>query len=169
MARFQDLQTTALLLRRLQAAGLLQQPRTISTTVPAATLPLPAPTAVTATLPAPTAVTATLPAPTAVTATLPAPTAVTATLPAPTAVTATLPAPTAVTATPPAVSAIKESESKSNTRDEPVNVLRDIPIKIFHPEKKRDSKTYMLRLQIDEIRNLNLLREEILEQLGKSS
>ena len=119
MARFQDLQTTALLLRRLQAAGLLQQPRTISTTVPAATLPLPAPTA--------------------------------------------------VTATPPAVSAIKETESKSNTRDEPVNVLRDIPIKIFHPEKKRDSKTYMLRLQIDEIRNLNLLREEILEQLGKSS
>ena len=62
MACFQDLQTTALLLRRLQAAGLLQQPRTISTTVPAATLPLPAPTAVTATLPAPTAVTATPPA-----------------------------------------------------------------------------------------------------------
>ena len=85
---------------------------------------------------------------------------------------ATLPltAPTAVTATPPAVSAFKETESKSaNTRDELVNVLRDIPIKIFHPEKKRDSKTYMLRLQIDEIRNLNLLREEILEQLGKSS
>ena len=62
-----------------QAAGLLQQPRTISTTVPAATLPLPA-----------------------------------------------------TTATPPR----HQGESKSNTRDKPVNVLRDIPIKIFHPEKK---------------------------------
>ena len=131
MARFQDLQAAALLLRRLQAAALpiqLQQPcqpRTISTTLPAATLPAPA------------------------------------------AVTATLPAPTAVTATLPAVPATKETDSKSKMRDEPVNVLKDIPIKVFHPEKKRDSKTFMLRLQIDEISNLNLLREEILEQLGK--
>ena len=41
-----------------------------------------------------------------------------------------------------------------------------IPIKVFNPSKKRESKTYMLKLN-PAVNNLQLLHEEILEQLGK--
>ena len=47
------------------------------------------------------------------------------------------------------------------------DVSVEIPVKIFHPSKKRDSKTYMLNLNLASIHNLQCLREEILEQLGK--
>ena len=44
----------------------------------------------------------------------------------------------------------------------------DIPIKVVNPTNKRESKTYMLSLQLEKITSLNCLREYILEQLGKS-
>ena len=43
----------------------------------------------------------------------------------------------------------------------------DIPIKVINPSKKHESKTYMLSLQLDQVRTLECLREHILEQLGK--
>ena len=46
------------------------------------------------------------------------------------------------------------------------NEGESIPIKVFNPSKKRESKTYMLKLN-PAVNNLQLLREEILEQLGK--
>ena len=42
-----------------------------------------------------------------------------------------------------------------------------MPIKVVNPKQKRDSKTFMLRIKLDEISNLKCLKEEILEQLGK--
>ena len=43
-----------------------------------------------------------------------------------------------------------------------------IPIKIVKLSNKRDSKTYMLNLQLEQLTTLKCLREQILEQLGKS-
>ena len=42
-----------------------------------------------------------------------------------------------------------------------------IPIKVFNPVRKRESKTFLLNLHIERIGNLKCLREDILEQLGK--
>lgn len=44
----------------------------------------------------------------------------------------------------------------------------EIPIKVFHPSRKRESKTYMLNFNVVDIRTLKCLREEILDQLGKN-
>ena len=44
----------------------------------------------------------------------------------------------------------------------------DIPIKVVNPINKRESKTYMLSLQLEKMASLKSLREQILEQLGKS-
>ena len=47
--------------------------------------------------------------------------------------------------------------------------MTDIPIRVINPKKKRDAKTYILKnIQPQTIRTLKCLREEILEQLGKS-
>ena len=48
-----------------------------------------------------------------------------------------------------------------------ISVPEIIPIKVFNPDRKRDTKIFKLHLQIDEISSLKCLREEILEQLGK--
>lgn len=45
----------------------------------------------------------------------------------------------------------------------------EIPIKVFNWNKKRDSKTYMLSLQVDIINTIMCLRKEILNQLSKSA
>lgn len=45
--------------------------------------------------------------------------------------------------------------------------LDSIPIKVLNPCRKRESKSYMLNLNINSTHNLKHLREEILEQLGK--
>ena len=37
-----------------------------------------------------------------------------------------------------------------------------LPIKVFNPEKKRDSKVFMLKLKLDEVSTLKCLQEEIL-------
>ena len=44
----------------------------------------------------------------------------------------------------------------------------DIPIKVVNRINKRESKTYMLSLQLEKMTSLKCLREDILEQLGKS-
>ena len=44
----------------------------------------------------------------------------------------------------------------------------DIPIKVINPSKKRESKTYMLNIPIDQMGSLKSLREHILEQLGEN-
>ena len=44
----------------------------------------------------------------------------------------------------------------------------NIPIKVVKLSNKRDSKTYMLNLQLEQLTTLKCLREQILEQLGKS-
>ena len=43
----------------------------------------------------------------------------------------------------------------------------DIPIKVINPSNKRESKTYMLSLQLEKMATLKCLREHILDQLGK--
>ena len=48
-----------------------------------------------------------------------------------------------------------------------ISVPEIITIKVFNPDRKRDTKIFKLHLQIDEISSLKCLREEILEQLGK--
>ena len=44
----------------------------------------------------------------------------------------------------------------------------DIPIKVVNRINKCESKTYMLSLQLEKMASLKCLREDILEQLGKS-
>ena len=58
-------------------------------------------------------------------------------------------------------------------QDDPTESLQDdskidIPIKVVNPVKRRQSKTYMLNLSLRDMGNLQHLREEILEQLGKN-
>lgn len=50
--------------------------------------------------------------------------------------------------------------------DKPVNEVV-LPIKVFNPKKKRDSKIFMLHLRLDELSTLKHLQEQILEQIGK--
>ena len=42
-------------------------------------------------------------------------------------------------------------------------------IKVFNPSKKRECKTFVLRLKIDDMTTIRALREEVLEQLGKQT
>ena len=49
----------------------------------------------------------------------------------------------------------------------PVKRLDSIPIKVLNAARKRDSKNYMLNLDLTSLSKLKYLREEILEQLGK--
>lgn len=66
---------------------------------------------------------------------------------------------TRVSQPPKAMVAASKSDESDNV---PQNTI--IPIKVFNPERKRDSKTFMLRLQFDQICSLKHLRE-VLEQL----
>ena len=58
------------------------------------------------------------------------------------------------------------SQSSASDEAEADNV--EIPIKIFHPSRKRESKIYMLNLNLSKMKTLKSLQEEILDQLGKS-
>ena len=52
------------------------------------------------------------------------------------------------------------TQSESN---EPLNIT----IEVFHPIKKKEWKTFVLKLKLAEMNSVRALREEILEQLGK--
>ena len=42
-------------------------------------------------------------------------------------------------------------------------------IKVFNPSRKRECKTFVLSLKVDDMTNIRALCEEVLEQLGKQT
>ena len=62
---------------------------------------------------------------------------------------------------------INVSQVSASTSGSPDQSL-SIPIKVINPLRKRECKSYLLTLNMENITNLSSLKEEILEQLGKT-